>query len=94
MTSVSVRQALANLPSVSGAGGVCGLHGIYSGYSCPQCVTLPATVRPIRGSVPYRCPVCGGRGTMPHDFYRGLGASNATGPVQCRSCGGRGIVYG
>jgi hypothetical protein len=45
-------------------------------------------------SVPYRCPICGGCGKMPRDFYPDL--RDTTGPVyvDCRSCWGLGLVYG
>lgn len=41
---------------------------------------------------PYCCPVCFGRGTVPHDFYACIGYSTSTGREACRSCNGRGIV--
>lgn len=42
---------------------------------------------------PYRCPICYGRGHVPHDFYNNIGYATATNPEKCRSCGGRGIVF-
>jgi len=93
MTGPYDQPGITNLPGTPGAGGVCGKHGVYVGHGCPTCAVVRAALSAPAGRTPYRCPVCGGRGTMPHDFYTRLGASNATGPVQCRSCGGSGIVY-
>lgn len=46
---------------------------------------------------PYRCPVCGGRGTVPHGYYStqnpGWNTADIT-PETCRACGGTGIVWG
>lgn len=48
-------------------------------------------------SIPHLCPVCCGKGLVPHDFYFiGNGAwgttTTDTSPVQCRGCGGTGVV--
>lgn len=46
-------------------------------------------------SVPFKCPVCGGRGIVPGGFYTALSntwLSNCT-SEQCRQCGGRGIIW-
>ena len=47
-------------------------------------------------SVPYTCPICNGRGLVPHDFYEigTPGPSTTCVPfsVDCRSCGGRGVI--
>lgn len=48
--------------------------------------------------IPYCCPVCNGRGAVPHGFYDG-GSQWATTTVAwppkevCRSCSGTGIVW-
>lgn len=45
---------------------------------------------------PYRCPVCGGKGLVPNNFYLVAGSnynSDNTSPDTCRSCGGKGIVW-
>lgn len=62
---------------------------------CPNCghgtgAPNPVVFPPARP--PALCPVCSGRGSVPHDFYDQLGASTSTAREQCRSCGGRGIV--
>lgn len=41
-------------------------------------------------SQPYVCPVCGGRGAVPAEFYSSGGDTQA---VPCRSCHGTGIVW-
>jgi len=44
---------------------------------------------------PHRCPVCGGRGLVPFNFYTGIDVlSVGTGDISCRSCDGKGIVWG
>lgn len=46
--------------------------------------------------IPFKCPVCGGTGLVPHGFYdttTGLYTSTSTLPDQCRSCSGTGIVW-
>lgn len=40
----------------------------------------------------HTCPVCGGCGTVPHDFYNRHGMSTSTARESCRSCLGRGII--
>jgi hypothetical protein len=40
---------------------------------------------------PALCPVCEGRGTVPHDFYA-IVLSPESEEQQCRTCGGRGVV--
>ncbi len=35
-----------------------------------------------------RCPVCEGRGTVPHDFYTGFGVATSTARERCRTCKG------
>lgn len=47
-------------------------------------------------SVPHRCPVCKGRGNVPHEFYSGNSgiSQNYCNPrPKCKSCNGKGIVY-
>jgi rRNA maturation protein Nop10 len=39
-----------------------------------------------------RCPVCGGRGSVPHGFYSGFAASTSTMREQCRACTGSGLL--
>lgn len=46
-----------------------------------------------------KCPVCKGRGLVPHDFYSsvkyGWVESSTTAPPEpntCRTCGGKGII--
>jgi uncharacterized cupin superfamily protein len=46
--------------------------------------------------VPFKCPICGGNGLVPHGFYNQTGgqwSSTDTTPETCRSCNGSGIVY-
>jgi len=44
--------------------------------------------------VPFRCPVCGGSGKVPHGFYDQINQSTTDiTPETCRSCKGSGIVY-
>ncbi len=50
--------------------------------------------KPESTYIPWRCPVCGGCGSVPHDFYMRLGASTGTFRELCRSCNGSGIVWG
>lgn len=37
-------------------------------------------------TVPYKCPVCEGRGVVDCNFYDRLGSGITTGNVLCRSC--------
>ena len=44
---------------------------------------------------PHCCPVCKGRGFVPHGFYNrldGWSCGTDASDEQCRSCGGRGII--
>ena len=41
---------------------------------------------------PYVCPVCGGAGTVPVNFYTPI--EPGTGPAKCRACNGFGIIWG
>lgn len=45
--------------------------------------------------IPYRCPVCDGKGIVPGGFYRSTGdnwSSNSSTDV-CKACGGSGIIW-
>ena len=45
--------------------------------------------------IPYKCPVCGGRGFVLSNFYRSVWTNEYSwdmGIETCRSCGGSGIV--
>ena len=42
---------------------------------------------------PYKCPVCGGRGTILASFYSNF-PDTYMGEMNCKSCHGTGIVYG
>jgi len=48
--------------------------------------------------IPYRCPVCDGRGLVPNGFYRSVGVSDwgssSVSPEKCKSCDGTGVVWG
>ena len=63
----------------------CNCHG---GPNCCLLIgrAIPAPV------VPHRCPICGGVGTVDHDFYTRVGYSTSTERVTCKACSGRGIV--
>lgn len=44
-----------------------------------------------------KCPVCNGRGHLPHGFYTntnpdGYGTSNSTAPETCKTCLGQGVI--
>jgi hypothetical protein len=46
--------------------------------------------------IPFKCPICGGNGLVPHGFYNQTGgqfSSTDTTPETCRICNGSGIVY-
>ena len=42
---------------------------------------------------PYCCPVCGGCGTVPPDFYGCLGVGTNCSRETCRTCGGTGVLW-
>ena len=44
-------------------------------------------------SIPHKCPVCEGRGTVAHNFYSQSELSSNTAREQCKSCHGIGIIY-
>ena len=62
----------------------------------PSMFLYPTVTPYIPPTLPYRCPVCQGRGSVPIGFYNydGGGMSTSTTPEICRACGGRGIVWG
>ena len=61
------------------------LLGNLTGHVCSQWrVPVPR--------IPYRCPVCNGKGTVGCGFY-GI-AANGTGDEQCKSCSGTKIIWG
>ena len=46
---------------------------------------------------PHLCPVCVGKGIVPHNFYisvDGSGLTSNAAPIVCKSCTGSGIIYG
>lgn len=45
--------------------------------------------------VPYKCPVCEGKGVVPAGFYESCGGylTNIS-SITCQSCDGTGIVWG
>jgi hypothetical protein len=48
-------------------------------------------------AIPYRCPVCGGKGLVPRGFYEFnpflLTTASGYAVENCRSCGGGGILW-
>lgn len=48
----------------------------------------------ITRTYPVVCPICGGCGTVPNDFYMRAGVSTSTARETCRSCGGSGKCIG
>jgi len=47
----------------------------------------------LKGSRPFKCPVCGGRGKVGCNFYTNGGCGTSSCDETCRSCGGTGIVW-
>lgn len=44
---------------------------------------------------PYACPICGGRGTVPSNFYSNYGSTTMANIEEtCRTCNGAGILWG
>lgn len=46
--------------------------------------------------VPFRCPVCEGKGIVPQGFYdniTGMGSWGCAITEKCRACDGKGIIY-
>lgn len=69
------------------------LHIVY----CADIKNAPTIKLDTEGSsavsIPYACPICGGRGIVQGGFYNLRGStSNAT--EQCRQCKGIGIIWG
>ena len=63
---------------------------------CETCAWSKDYTYTISSKVPYRCPICEGRGIVPGGFYISLSggwgtSTNVTEP--CRSCAGSGIIY-
>lgn len=47
-------------------------------------------------SIPYCCPVCGGKKVVPSGFYlsvNGFGTTSSASPEPCQSCGATGIIW-
>jgi len=78
-------------------------------YPCPICggwvlcgslhqCEYPAGSLPLYPTkqYPHRCPVCEGRGTVPHGFYshEEMGTDASTAPETCRTCNGQGVIWG
>jgi hypothetical protein len=66
-------------------------------HNCGQpCLICNPSLLASTPRVPYRCPVCEGRGIVSAAFYStaliGMSAANSS-DVQCRSCLGSGIIY-
>lgn len=84
--------------------GVCGLElGVCGGHQpLSQNLTFPAVwpaqPPPRPTSVPHQCPICLGKGLLPHGFYAvtigGTTDSGSTEPEKCRSCCGSGLLWG
>ncbi len=56
------------------------------------------TFTEYKEKVPYKCPICEGRGIVPNGFYsipvqQGTFTSNSTSPETCKGCGGTGVIY-
>ena len=81
-------------PPRMGAGGICGKCGrAFEGTSHICGVNTPAVPTPPSFQPrPWKCPICGGKGHVPVDFYTAIGYSTSTNPVLCKSCGGRGVI--
>lgn len=48
----------------------------------------------VAGRVPFRCPVCGGRGIVPNGFYMIYAdTTNSSTAEPCRTCNGRGVIW-
>lgn len=54
---------------------------------------MTAPARKEKTMKPHRCPVCGGRGTVPCNFYTGSASTTSTSEVECKSCHGEGILW-
>ena len=60
---------------------------------CDEC---EAKKRIPAKTIPYTCPICGGKGKVQNGFYSvmGYGSTTNASPENCRSCNGTGIVWG
>lgn len=47
----------------------------------------------VAGRVPFRCPVCEGRGDVSGDFYYSGQLATYSSRATCRTCNGGGIVW-
>lgn len=46
--------------------------------------------------IPHTCPVCSGKGIVPHGFYNSTNrewTSSSAAPEKCKTCNGTGIVW-
>lgn len=43
--------------------------------------------------IPYRCPVCNGRGLVPFNFYNSNNNSSNIADEKCKFCNGVGIIW-
>jgi len=47
-------------------------------------------------TTPYKCPICGGSGKVPFNFYKDRPSTSSTISInyeECRSCGGKGVIW-
>ena len=66
-------------------------------YNCPNYVrTSKPVITYTHEKIPYRCPVCGGKGELPSGFYqtKKYYSTANTSPEPCRTCNGTGIIWG
>lgn len=54
---------------------------------------VTVTLHPDRNKKPFRCPVCGGGGTVPRAMYDGGMGTDMT-RASCKSCDGTGVLWG
>lgn len=40
------------------------------------------------------CPICGGVGTVPANFYSKDNYTTANNEISCKSCSGKGVLWG
>lgn len=55
--------------------------------------TPPLLRSVVTRTYPVACPICGGCGTVPHDFYTRLGQSTSTARETCHHCSGGGVSW-
>lgn len=60
----------------------------------PEANPWPPMFTPHDG-VPHKCPVCDGKGVVPHGFYNTSPYFSSTNiaPETCRSCYGQGVIW-